>query len=54
MTPFLCASGRADQVSMILEELTASAVTFSGDPDGAEKQTKKHAHKHAAQCHLTL
>lgn len=48
MTPFLCVWGRADQVSMILEELTASAVTFTGDPDGAEEHKET---THAVQGH---
>lgn len=54
MTPFFCDWGRADHMSRILLELTASAVTFTGDPDGTSEHTEKHTHTHTAQCYFTL
>lgn len=41
ITPFFCVRGTADHVSRILVEVMASAVTFTGDPDG----TREYAHK---------
>lgn len=43
MTPFLCARGTADHLNRICVELTASAVTFAGDPDGT--RVRKQTHK---------
>lgn len=44
MTPFFWAWGTGDHVSRILVELTASAVTFTGDPDGTRQHTHTHVH----------
>lgn len=50
MTPFFCVRGTADHVSRILVELTASAVTFAGDPDG----TREHARTHKPLSDLPI
>lgn len=50
MFPFCSCSGTGPQVTRMRLELMASAVTFSGAPDGTAQTGKKKSHSLIAQC----